>query len=149
MRDDFRFTWVGPARLNGHDVVELEYREAVPRAQYGIERRYKGMGITAYVERGRLWLDAATYQLRRSRWEIAGVHPALPAPIPLVGSESTYVESRFGILVPERIVFEWYENLKSKAKPDFGRVARMTFAYGVFRQFGVTTDETVATPAGR
>ena len=149
MRDDFRFNWVGPAQLNGHDVIELEYRQVVPRAQYGIERVYKGMGITSYVERGHLWLDAATYQLRRSRWEIAGVHPALPAPIQLVGSESTYVESRFGILVPQRIVFEWYENQKSKAKPGFALVARMTFTYGAFRQFGVTTDETVATPAGR
>jgi hypothetical protein len=36
------FNWVGPAQLSGHDVVELEYREVVPRAQYGIERPYKG-----------------------------------------------------------------------------------------------------------
>jgi hypothetical protein len=107
------------------------------------------MGITSYVERGHLWLDATTCQLRRSRWEIAGVHPALPAPIQRVGSESTYVESRFGILVPERIVFEWYENQKSKAKPLFALVSRMTFTYGAFSQFGVTTDETIAAPAGR
>jgi hypothetical protein len=37
MREEFRFNWVGPAQVNGHDVIELEYREAVPRAQYGIE----------------------------------------------------------------------------------------------------------------
>ena len=110
---------------------------------------YKGMGITSFFERGRLWLDAATYQLRRSRFEFAGVHPALPAPIQLVGIESTYVESRFGILVPERIVVEFYENLKSKAKPVFARAARTTYTYGAFRQFGVTTDETVATPLTR
>ena len=149
MRDEFRFNWIGPRQWNGHDVVEIEYREVVPREQYGIERVYKGMGITSYVERGRLWLDAATCQLRRSRWEIAGMHPALPAPVLLLGSDSAYVESRFGILVPERIVFEWYENVKSKAKPAFARVAGMTFTYGTFRQFGVTTDETVAMPAGR
>ena len=149
MREDFRFTWVGPGRLNGHDIIEIEYHQVVPRAQYGIERLYKGMGITSYIERGRLWLDATTYQVRRSRWEIAGVHPALPAPIQLVGSESTYVESRFDILVPERIVFEFYENTKSKAKPVFARAARMTFSYGAFRQFGVTTDETIATPTAR
>ena len=89
------------------------------RNSRGSMRMYKGMGITSFFERGRLWLDAATYQLRRSRFEFAGVHPALPAPIQLVGYESTYVESRFGILVPERIVIEWYENLKSKAKPVF------------------------------
>ena len=146
MRKDFRFTWVGPARLNGHDVIELEYREVVPRAQYGIERVYKGMGITSYIERGHLWLDATTYQLRRSRWEIAGTHEALPGPVVLVSSESSYVESRFGILVPARIVFEWQENVKSRTRPVFARAARMTFTYGAFRQFGVATDETIATP---
>lgn len=149
MREEFRFGWVGPAEVNGHAVVEIEYRETVPRAQYGIERVYKGMGITSYIERGRLWLDATTYRLRRSRWEIAGTHEALPAPVVLVSSETSYTESRFGILVPERIVFEWQENVKSKARPVFARAARMTFTYGAFRQFGVATDETIAAPAGR
>jgi len=74
------------------------------------------------------------------------VHPAVAAPIPLVGSDSTYVESRFGILVPQRIVFEWQENVKSKTRPVFARAARMTFTYGAFRQFGVATAETIATP---
>ena len=77
------------------------------------------------------------------------MHPALPAPVQLFGAESTYVDSRFGILVPERIVVEWYENLKSKAKPAFALAARTTYTYGAFRQFGVTTDEAVARPAGR
>ena len=107
------------------------------------------MGITAFVERGRLWLDAATYRLRRARFEFAGVHPALPAPVQLLGYESTYAESRFGIHVPERTVVEYYENRKSKAKPVFAMTARTTYTYGPFRQFGVTTDETVAPPVAR
>jgi hypothetical protein len=92
------------------------------------------------LERGRGWLDATTHQLRRGRFEFAGVHPALGAPVELVGIESTYVESRFGILVPERTVVEFYENRKSKAKPVFALAARTTYTYGAFRQFGVTTD---------
>lgn len=150
LRDDFRFTWVGPTQLNGRHVVELEYREVVPRArQSGIDGLYRGMGITSFFEQGRLWVDTATFQLRRGRFEIVGVHPALPAPVQLISYEATYVESRFDIPVPDRIVFDWYENQKSKAKPVFGLRARMTFTYGAFRQFGVTTDETVSTPAGR
>jgi hypothetical protein len=147
----FRFNLAGQARLNGHDVVELEYREVVPRERHpsGVDGVYKGMGVTSFFERGRLWVDAATHQLRRSTYEIAGVHPALPASIQLIGVESTYTESRFEILVPERIVVEFYENVKSKAKPVFALTGRTTYAYGAFRQFGVTTDETVATPAGR
>jgi hypothetical protein len=150
LRNDFRFKWVGTTQLNGHDVVELEYREVMPRSrQPGIDGLHTGKGVTSFFERGRLWLDTETHQLRRTQFEIAGVHPALPAPIPLVALESTYVESRFGILVPERIVIEFYENSKSKATPVFARMARMTFTYGAFRQFGVTTDETVAVPTGR
>jgi hypothetical protein len=150
MREDFQFTWVGRAQLNGHDVIELEYRELPGHGRpTGFESMYKAMGITSFFERGRLWLDAATYQFRRSRWEINGVHPAVPTPIPLFGQESIYVESRFGILVPERIVVEWHENLRSKAKPVFALKVRTTYTYGPFKQFGVTTDETVATPAAR
>ena len=141
LRGGFRFNLVGPAQLNGHDVVELEFREMVQRAeQPGIDRLYKGMGITSFFERGRVWLDATTHQLRRGRFEFAGVHTALGAPVELVGIESTYVESRFGILVPERTVVEFYENRKSKAKPVFALAARTTYTYGAFRQFGVTTD---------
>ena len=146
----FRFNWVGPAQVNGHDVIEIEYREVAPRERHSAvaDGLYKGMDMS-FFERGRLWLDAATHQLRRSQWQLAGVHPALPAPIQLFGAEWIYVESRFGILVPERIVVEWYENSNSKVKPVFALAARTTYTYGVFKQFGVTTDETVATPAGR
>jgi hypothetical protein len=150
LRNDFRFNRVGPTRINGHDVIEIEYREVVPRSQQpGIDRIYKAMGITSFFERGRLWLDATTSQARRSRFEIAGAHPALPMPVQLLGIESTYVDSRFGIGVPERIVAEFYENRKSKAKPLFGLTARTTYTYGAFKRFGVTTDETVLTPADR
>ena len=150
LRDNFRFNRVGPAQLNGHDVVELEYREVTQRPeQAGIDRIYKGMGITSFFERGRLWLDGGTHELRRARFEIAGVHPALPAPLQLLGIEATYAESRFGILVPERIVAEFYENRKSKAKPAFALTARTTYTYGAFKQFGVQMDEDVALPAAR
>ena len=150
LRANFRFNRVGPAQVNGHDVVELEYREVVPRSQQaGIDRPYKGMGITSFFERGRFWLDTATSQLRRGRFEFAGAHPALTAPVQLLGIESTYIESRFGILVPERIVAEFYENRKSKAKPAFALAARTTYTYGAFKQFGVQMDEDVALPAAR
>jgi hypothetical protein len=41
-----------------------------------------------------------------------GIHPALPEPVTILRHEATYTESRFGILVPERSVFEWYERGK-------------------------------------
>ena len=67
----------------------------------------------------------------------------------LFGSESNYVESRFGILVPDRIIVEWYVNRKSKAKPTLARAARTTYTYGAYKQFRVATDERLAAPAGR
>ena len=54
-------------------------------------------------------LDAETAQLRRARWELVGQHPALADPVTLIRSEHDYTDSRLEILVPERIVFEWFE----------------------------------------
>jgi hypothetical protein len=147
MRDDLRFDWAGREQVDGHDTLGVTYREIVPKPEYsGITRHYRGMGVTSFFVRGRLWLDADRFQLRRSRFEVAGVHPGLPEPTTIMSIDHTYTESRFGILVPSRIVFEWFERSGSKAKPAFTLTARTTFTYGTFREFAVATQETVATP---
>jgi hypothetical protein len=77
-----------------------------------------------------------------------GSHPAISGPVTVVQQESTYVESRLGIHVPERIVFEFYEPAKGpkKGAPSFVRTQRTTLSYGAFRQFEVSTDETIRPP---
>jgi hypothetical protein len=68
----------------------------------------------------------------------------------LIRSEHDYTDSRLGILVPERIVFEWFEaprwSKNSKQTPAFTLAARTAFAYSAFRKFDVTTTEVIAEP---
>jgi len=143
------FHWTGRERLGGHDVVVIDYEQSRsdPVSPY-----HAGMGVTAITGRGRLWVDSGTAQLRRARWELAGRHPALSEPVVLIRSEHDYADSPFGILVPERIVFEWFEaprsSKNSKQPPSFTMAARTTFTYGAFRRFEVTTQEVIAEPGG-
>lgn len=148
MRKELRFDWAGREQVGGHDTLGVTFRQVVPTPEFsGISRHYREMGATSFFVRGRLWLDASTFQLRRSRWEVAGVHPGVPEPTTVISADHAYTDSRFGILVPSRIVFEWLESPKrSKAKPTFTLAARTTFTYGAFRRFEVATEETVATP---
>ena len=147
-RTDLRFERAGREQVDGHEALALTYVENVPKPEYsGVTRHYREMGVTAFFARGRLWLDASTFQLRRSRYEVAGVHPGLPEPTTLITFDHTYTDSRFDILVPSRIVLEWRESPKgSTSKPAFALAARTTFTYGEFRRFEVATQETVAAP---
>ncbi len=70
---------------------------------------------------------------------------ATPEPYVLTHAESEYGASRFGVLVPERIVFEWrqpFARLKN-GQPAFSMSERATFTYGAFKRFDVATEETL------
>ena len=148
-RQKFRIDWAGRDQVNGHDVVVLDYQEIAPNRNNPDKSFYEQYGFSASLVRGRLWIDVKTAQLRREQWEFAGVHPALPQPVTVVRREATYVESRFGVLVPDRVVLEMYAPAKQKKKqpPAFFRGARATCAFKEFRPFEVTTQQTIATPA--
>lgn len=61
IRNDFRFDWAGREEVDGHDTLVVTYRQIVPQPEYsGATRTYRGMGVTAFFARGRLWLDAST-----------------------------------------------------------------------------------------
>ena len=148
----FHVTWVGRDEIAGHDVVVLDYRQTAPIP--GIARSLpvpKEFGKPVILSRGRLWLDAQTGQLWRSVWELVVPHPAIPEPLAMVRAESTYTPSRFGILVPERIVFDWFSHFSypKKGRPSLSLSERTTFSYGSFRRFDVATDENVQIPAAR
>ena len=148
LREMFPAKWVGRERIDGHDVVVLDYQEA-PGTSHLNREFYKDQGFTSSFTRGRVWIDAVSSQLRRDRWEVAGVHPALPDPVTIVRREGTFTESRFGILVPQRGVVEFFERGKQvkNQPPTYFRAARTTFTCTAFRQFNVATEETIATPA--
>lgn len=146
-RIDIAFHWAGRERIGDHEVNVIDYEQ---RQNQSLDAYHAGMGVTAMSGRGRLWLDAETAQLRRARWELVGQHPAFPDPLVLIRSVHDYTDSRLGILVPARIVFEWFESArwtpKSKQPPMFTLVARTAFTYGAFRKFEVTTQELIEAP---
>jgi hypothetical protein len=148
-RETFRVAWLGRDQIDGHEVLVFDYQEQPPSKRHFNRDFYTRDGFTSSIMRGRVWLDAASSQLRRDRWELAGLHPVLSDPVPIVRRESAFTGSRFGILVPERGVVEFFERGKQTKNqpPTFYRAARTTFTYAAFRQFDVATEATIAAPA--
>jgi hypothetical protein len=148
-RQRYQVRLEGREQIAGRDIVVLAYRQTAPnpgsRQSLPLPRE---LGKAAILSRGRLWLDAETGQLWRSVWELVVPHPAAADPLVMIRAESTYAPSRFGILVPQRIVFDWlgrYSHPKN-GRPSFALSERTTFSYDSFRRFDVATDEIVQTP---
>jgi hypothetical protein len=138
VRRFFRFADAGRERLNGREVIVLQYQQAgqppdwsfnltLPPALKGAEPLY----------RGRLWLDAETAQIWREQRELTLRHPSFPNPLTLFGYEFDYAASRFGILTPRRIVVSAYT--RGGIAADKSRTlllsSKVTYSYGDFRRF--------------
>ena len=148
-RDSFAIDWAGRDQIAGRDVVVIDYRQTGPVPRGGEVRLPREFGDPEPVHRGRLWLDAETFQLRREVREMLAPHPALPDPILVFRQETIYAQSRFGILVPERIALDFlfhFSHPKNKP-PSMALSERMTFTYGAFRRFDVATEEQIDVPA--
>jgi len=89
--------------------------------------------------RGKLWIDAETFQLRREERELTLQTASSPTPLVLLRTEFEYEASEFKIFVPKRIDFIYYE-LKTKDK---GREVstvlntKATFEYAKFTKSDV------------
>jgi hypothetical protein len=151
-RDAFQVELVGREQIAGHDVVVLAYRQTAPipgkESTLPLPKELQNARI---LRRGRLWLDAQTAQLWRSVWELVVPHPDIAEPLVMIRSESSYGPSRFGILVPERVVFDWLLRFShpKNGRPSFGLSERTTFSYGSFKRFDVNTDEKIKAPEAR
>jgi len=141
-RAAFQVETVGRETMNGRDIVVLDYRQTAPVGGFVLAVP-KEFGNPPRLHRGRLWLDAETGQLWRDVWELVVPHPAAAEPLVVLRQERTYGPSRFGILTPERIVFEWFTRFShpKKGRPSLLLSERTTFTYDSFRRFDVTTDE--------
>jgi hypothetical protein len=143
LRHGFHLEIAGHERIDGHDVIVLAYEQIAwdfqPRNRL-LPPLPDEFGHARLTAQGRLWLDATTTQLWRSVWEVAAPHPAVREPLVMVHAESRYTPSRFGILVPERIVVEWRDTFvhPKKGPPAFQVKQRDTFTYGGFRRFEAT-----------
>jgi hypothetical protein len=122
----------------GRDVVVLDFQQKgpVPGTPMPVPREF---GTPEPVHRDRFWIDAETGQLWRHVWEVGFPHPDVAAPLVMLRLDSVYTPSRFGILVPERIVFDWLMHFShpKNRPPAFGLSERTTFSYGAFRRFEV------------
>jgi hypothetical protein len=148
-RGTFAVQWAGREQIAGHDVVVLDYRQTAPIPSSGPPPSLpKEFGKAVPLRRGRLWLDAQTAQLWRDVWEQVVTHPAARDPLVVIHRDSAYRPSSFGILVPERIVFDWLGHFihPKNGPPSFGLRARTTFTYGSFKRFEVATDEQMKNP---
>jgi hypothetical protein len=57
------------------------------------------------------------------------------------------IESRFGILTPQRVVAELYDRTGgTKQKPLLTLAARWTLTCGAFRRFEIATETTIVPP---
>ena len=141
LRPFFRFTVTGGDRIDGHDVIEVRYEQVSQNPDLdfkfsSLPPRLKG---AQSFHRGRLWLDRDTARLRREERELTMRHPSLPAPLTLMKFEFFYVNSRFEILTPTRIIFSTYD--RGRDLPGGGAELSLgglvVFEYREFRRFGV------------
>jgi hypothetical protein len=141
LRPFFRFTVIGGDRIDGYDVIEVRYEQVTQNPDLdfkfsSLPPRLKG---AQSFHRGRLWLDRDTARLRREERELMMRHPSLPVPLTLMKFEFSYVDSRFEILTPTRIIFSTYD--RGRDLPGGGAELSLgglvVFEYREFRRFGV------------
>lgn len=152
LRPSFRFTVTGSEQIDGHDVIVVRYEQVSQNPDLNIQlsslpQRLKG---AEPLFRGRLWLDRETAQLRREERELTIRHASLPTPLTFMKFEFSYVDSRFEILTPARIIFSTYD--RGRDLPGGGAElslgGRVVFEYREFRRFGVDAPDTRLDPPG-
>jgi hypothetical protein len=151
LRASFQFTDAGRERVQGRDVIVLQYQQVAQSPQvttkHSLPSELKG---AEPLYRGRLWLDAETAQIWREERELTLRLSWLDHPLILMRFEFEYAGSPFGILTPQRIVWSSYDRGRTGADklPELLLGGKVTFEYSSFRRFNVSSpDATVNSPA--
>ena len=128
---DFRLT--GREKMGAADVFTIEYRQTKPSPYVLIEEetasgdgKYsleydlnlpKAFNKSNVFMRGKLWIDAQTFQILREERELTAQQTPDAAADPLVvfRGEFDYQPSDFGIRVPQKIAYTYFQ-VKSKDK---------------------------------
>jgi hypothetical protein len=136
----FRFTVTGSERIDGHEVIEVQYEQVSQNPELQIKLSLpERLKDAEPLYRGRLWLDRDTARLRREERELTLKHPSLATPLTFMKFEFSYADSRFEILTPTRIVISTYN--RGRDLPGGGAElslgGRVVFEYREFRRFGV------------
>lgn len=151
-RESFRFTAAGRERVNGREVIVLQYQQVAqsPHIPFKLSLPPALKGAEA-LYRGRLWLDAETAQLWREEREWTIQHPSLLKPLVFVRTELEYAASSFGILTPRRIVVSTFDRGRTGAdkQPELLLGGKVVFEYEGFRRFDVNTPDASLNPPAK
>jgi hypothetical protein len=140
---DYSFEIAGHEKLASRETVVLTYRRKsfVPVEANGIFSDFKEPQVSY---RGRLWLDSQTSQIRRWENDLLVQHKETGKILVVIRDELEFAESEFGILVPKRIVVSFFDRLRYKhaegKEPRAVLGGRITYTYGAFKRFDVTSD---------
>lgn len=149
-RPFFSFAIVGKEKIEGRDVVIVEYKQSQPtmriKANATAEEKKqepRGINFDAFLPnnfrptnprlQGKLWLDADTAQLWRDEFFVT-IQPAfLSQPVVSANFLNEYQSSEFGILTPKKLWFLTYR-FTGKTEQDMTRTkgGEKTFAYSKF-----------------
>jgi hypothetical protein len=152
LRASFQFTDAGRERVNGRDVIVLQYQQVAQSPQLAtklsLPSELKG---AEPLYRGRLWLDAETAQIWREERELTLRHSSLNHPLILMKFEFEYVGSSFGILTPQRIVWSTYDRGRTGADklPELVLGGKVIYQYSSFRRFNVSSPDATLNPPAK
>jgi hypothetical protein len=153
VRSSFQFTDAGRERVNGRDVIVLQYQQVAqsPRVTTKFSSLPSALKGAEPLYRGRLWLDAETAQIWREERELTLRLSSLNHPLVLWRFEFEYVGSSFGILTPQRIVWSSYDRGRTGADklPELMLGGKVTFDYSSFRRFNVSSPDATLNPPAK
>jgi hypothetical protein len=146
---DFRM--LGTENYQGSEVYVVGYQQT-KKSPYILVNDKSTMSDAPYFEykidvpgalknadkflRGKLWIDAKTFQVRREEQELT---VQADAPLVVLSSNFEYQSSDYGLLVPKRIFVTFYELRKQKSDGKFVSVkdTSVNFDYSKFRRTNV------------
>ena len=152
LRSSFHYTEAGRERVNGREVVVLQYQQVAQSPQLttkiSLPSELKG---AEPLYRGRLWVDAETAQIWREERELTLRHGSSKRPLLYMRFEFEYVGSSFGLLTPRRVVWSTYDRGRTGAdkQPELLLGGKVVFEYGGFRRFDVTSPDASLNPPAR
>ena len=153
LRSSFQFTDAGRERVDGRDVIVLQYQQVAQNPEVSLEFHSLPSALKGAepLYRGRLWLDAETAQIWREEREITLRHSSWNRPLVLWRFEFEYVGSSFGILTPRRVVWSAYGRGRTGAdkQPELLLSGKVTFEYSAFRRFDVNSPDASLNPPAK
>ena len=152
LRSAFDYRFLGTENFNGNEVYVVSYQQKTKSPRIVVNEKStlgpdefsatfsidvpKDLKNTNLFLRGKLWIDAKTFQIWREERDLI----ARPEdPVILLSNVFEYQPSNFGILVPKNIKMTIYNAKKEKGSNKFSSLRNFTmdFDYTNFRQTNV------------